>query len=100
MRLIHLAAVLLTLGLISCQPKEPKEPTRPRHQAAVLDYTMPRLTGIEFAEELNALDPEVSVIIATGNLDVAPLENARPANVKAVLRKPFRVEDILSVTSI
>ena len=40
MRLIHLAAALFTLGLISCQPKEPEKPSRPRHQAAVLDYTM------------------------------------------------------------
>ena len=37
MRFTHLAAVLLATGLISCEPKEPE---KPRHQAAVLDYTM------------------------------------------------------------
>lgn len=65
---------------------------------ALLDYTMPKLNGLELAQQLDELYPALHVVIATGNLDVAPLEKAKPENVKSILRKPFQIEEILSAT--
>lgn len=65
------------------------------HDLALLDYTMPKLNGFELALRFERLCPTLDVIIATGNLDLAPLEKAKPANVKTILRKPFRMKDII-----
>ncbi|MCI0452244.1 MAG: ATP-binding protein [Candidatus Latescibacteria bacterium] len=57
-------------------------------RAVITDQTMPRLTGIELARQLKALQPGVAVILTTGygeNLVSAPIGSG----VDAVAAKPF-----------
>jgi len=63
----------------------------------VLDQTMPKLTGLEFAGELSARCPEVPVILYTGyseSLSAAELDRAR---VRALMRKPIEPDVLLQL---
>ena len=66
-----------------------------RFDAAVLDYTMPGKTGIDLARDILALNPDLPVILATGDLDRSKVE--QPPNIVGVLKKPFRAEALLAI---
>ena len=61
----------------------------------ITDYTMPGMTGLEFAQKIVGQFPELPVILISGyaqnRLDKA--QNDSP-NIKAVLRKPLRSENL------
>lgn len=59
----------------------------------LLDLGMPGISGYDALAELQLLDPDVKVVIITG-LD--PDEERLPG-VKAVLRKPFRLTDVIDL---
>ena len=63
---------------------------------ALVDLGMPSMDGWEVSKRLNGLRPEFPIILATGwNVSVDDgLE--RGAQVKAVLRKPFGMQDLTS----
>ncbi len=56
---------------------------------ALLDQTMPRLTGIELATRLLRLRPGLPVVIYTGHSDAITEDSVRAAGVRALLRKPI-----------
>ena len=56
---------------------------------ALLDQTMPRLSGIELAARMLELRPGLPVVIHTGHSDAITEESVRAAGVRALLRKPI-----------
>jgi CheY-like chemotaxis protein len=57
----------------------------------LLDYVMPRRTGLEVVEELRA-DPdtsEVKVVFLTGRVDIADEASLEALGVVGVIEKPF-----------
>jgi nitrogen-specific signal transduction histidine kinase/ActR/RegA family two-component response regulator len=56
---------------------------------ALLDQTMPRLTGIGLAARLLRVRPDMPVVIHTGHSDSINEDSARAAGVRALLRKPI-----------
>ncbi len=61
----------------------------------LLDQTMPKLTGLEFAAELSTTCPDVPVILYTGyseSLSAAELDRAR---VRGLMRKPVEPDVLL-----
>ena len=58
---------------------------------AILDQTMPHLTGTELAAEARELRPGLPVLLYTGYAADLSEERARAAGVRAVLRKPLDV---------
>jgi CheY-like chemotaxis protein len=57
----------------------------------LLDFVMPRLTGLEVVEELRA-DPktaEVKVVFLTGRVDIADEGSLEALGVVGVIEKPF-----------
>jgi len=65
-----------------------------RFEAIITDLTMPELSGIELVRIIQALRPDLPVIITTGNSLSLDPEAARLAGVRGVLEKPFSLESL------
>jgi len=59
------------------------------------DYTMPEMTGVDLAAQIAAVAPLVPIVLMTG-YSAASLGPTTP-HVRAVLQKPFRVEQLAAV---
>ena len=66
------------------------------YDVAVIDFTMPKMTGLEVAQEMHSLNSDVPVFVATGNLDDGEAREAFSPNVVDVLRKPFEIDALVS----
>lgn len=64
---------------------------------ALLDQTMPRLSGMELATRLLELRPGFPVVLYTGHSDVITEDGVRAAGVRALLRKPIDRAHLRSV---
>ncbi len=63
----------------------------------ILDIAMPSMDGIETAETVRKIDPEVFIIIATGQPDIKPDELLKHLkNDVYFIRKPVREEELLA----
>jgi PAS domain S-box-containing protein len=61
---------------------------------AVLDHTMPRLTGLELAGALLHARPTLPVILYTGHREALSEAQAQAAGVRALVRKPVDVAEL------
>jgi len=72
--------------------------TRPADiQLVFTDLTMPGLNGLELADKMNAIRPDLPVIIATGfggDL-ITPAQLAEHPNIRKVVEKPLNPHDII-----
>ncbi len=53
------------------------------------DFDMSLMTGIELAEKMMEVRPDIPIILCTGYLDQSLSESARAAGIREVIRKPF-----------
>jgi PAS domain S-box-containing protein len=60
-----------------------------RFDLVITDYTMPDLTGIELAEELFKIRPEIPVILYSGAKDLSLPGRAKKAGIREFLEKPL-----------
>ena len=60
----------------------------------VTDFTMPGMTGLDFAEALVQIRPDVPVLMVTGFVEEIPESRLRAAGVRGVLRKPLTLEQL------
>jgi CheY-like chemotaxis protein len=60
----------------------------------IADQTMPRLSGLELAEEMLRIRPGLPVILCSGYSETVNEEGALAAGVTAFLPKPFSVKEI------
>ncbi|MGM0404265.1 MAG: hybrid sensor histidine kinase/response regulator, partial [Thermodesulfobacteriota bacterium] len=58
------------------------------------DQTMPDMTGLELAEKMRRLRPDMPVILCTGYNDKATREKAAKARINALLQKPIAKSDL------
>ena len=66
------------------------------YNLALLDYTMPGMTGIELATELETLIPGLPVVIATGKLDKSALDQSNSKNIEEIIQKPYSSIELLA----
>jgi DNA-binding NtrC family response regulator len=66
-----------------------------RFQIAFVDNHLGPIEGIELIGKIQDVDPDLPCILMTGNLSIDVTVNAIRNGVAGVLRKPFRVEDLL-----
>jgi PAS domain S-box-containing protein len=59
----------------------------------IADLTMPDLTGLELAEAIMGLRPDIPVILCTGFADPANAEKARKMGIAEVIKKPFGIQE-------
>ncbi len=53
------------------------------------DFDMPLMSGIEVAERVLKIRPDVPILLCTGYCDHALIERARSAGIRDVVQKPF-----------
>lgn len=66
-----------------------------RWDLVITDQSMPGLSGVELADELLALRPELPILICSGFSEFVDAGNARELGFSAFLQKPVSVRDLL-----
>jgi PAS domain S-box-containing protein len=66
----------------------------PRIDVLVTDYRMPELSGLELAQHVRAIRPDLPVILVTGHAEGLPTSSV-PPGIYAVIRKPFRISELI-----
>ena len=83
--------------LTACDGEEALEVYR-RHAAEIdlvlLDYSMPKLTGLQVFEELKKLDPRVCVVFSSGYTMDKDGDQLLASGARAFIPKPYRPEDL------
>lgn len=70
-----------------------------RFDLIFLDLLMPRMNGAETFREIHKVDPAANVVIITAYTDSALMAEAFQVGPYAIMRKPFRLEDLRVVLS-
>ena len=65
-----------------------------RFHAVLSDQAMPDMNGMELAQELRSIRPDIPIMLMTGFISTAMLERARGIGVRDVLAKPLVARDI------
>jgi len=61
------------------------------------DMTMPKMTGLGLAKELQRIRPEIPIILSTGFSDLVNDKNASELGIRKVLMKPFSLKDLAAL---
>ena len=64
------------------------------YDAVVTDLNMPRMDGLTFLAKIREAQPDVPVILMTGQLDPVAYAKARELGVVRYLLKPVRIEQL------
>ena len=65
-----------------------------RFDLIITDQTMPEMTGVELAEEIMTIRPDMPVILATGFSHLVDAKLAQSAGIKAFVMKPLTKKEI------
>ena len=60
----------------------------------ITDQTMPEMTGIELAEQVRSIRPDIPIILCTGFSHLVDAETARAAGIKGFAMKPLTKREI------
>ena len=65
----------------------------------ITDQSMPQMTGLELAQELMELRPELPIILVTGFSQVVTPEKAKAAGVREYIMKPLSISELTNAIS-
>ncbi len=68
-----------------------------KYDLVITDHTMPNMTGLEMAEQLKQIRPDIPVIICTGFSDIIDKDNYRSKGINGFMMKPFIKKDVAPV---
>src|SRR5262249_60007359 len=71
----------------------------PGFDLALVDLSMPGLSGWEVAKGLRAAQPAVPIALVTGWGDQIAIEEARARGIDHLIAKPFNVDDLTRLVS-
>lgn len=66
----------------------------------LLDYRMPRMSGIEAFDRIHATAPQAPVILMSGNIPGSDIAELRQRGLSAVLRKPCSRDELLQAVRV
>jgi CheY-like chemotaxis protein len=66
------------------------------HDVVVLDLVMPGMEGLEVLEKFRQLNPQVSVIVVTADIQKTTREQVKAAGAAAILNKPIDKQEFIS----
>ena len=58
------------------------------------DYSMPKMSGLDLAEKIRAITPDIPVIIATGNTEKINRDKAAKSGINKVINKPLMIFEV------
>jgi signal transduction histidine kinase/CheY-like chemotaxis protein/tetratricopeptide (TPR) repeat protein len=64
------------------------------------DHLMPRMNGLEAARQIRSSDPKLPVILMSGYLNEATVENFRAEGFEFFLRKPFEIKELIKMLKV
>ena len=73
--------------------------TGPAFDLALVDLSMPGISGWEVAKGLRAAQPEVPIALVTGWGDQIDLGEARTRGIDYLVAKPFNVDDMIRLVA-
>jgi PAS domain S-box-containing protein len=62
--------------------------------AVITDLNMPAMSGLEFARRVLEIRPGLPILLSSGNLAEAPVEQARLLGIHGVISKPHSLEEL------
>jgi DNA-binding response OmpR family regulator len=65
-----------------------------RFDIVITDQTMPGMTGMELAEEVLKIRPEIPIIVCTGLRESVHRNHAMISNIEAFIMKPFTMAEL------
>ena len=65
----------------------------------ITDLTMPQITGIELANKLMDIRPDIPIILCTGFNDVIDEEKAKSMGIRELLLKPASINELKTAIS-
>jgi CheY-like chemotaxis protein len=65
----------------------------------ITDMTMPGMTGIELAQRLLGIQPDIPIILCTGYHDTLSREKVKELGVREYLTKPYSLREIAGIIS-
>ncbi len=65
-----------------------------QYDLVITDLTMPDLSGLELAEAVKAIRPDMPVILSTGFSELLDEQEARSRGVDIILSKPLSMNDL------
>ena len=65
----------------------------------IADQTMPQMTGLELAQELLAIRPELPIILVTGFSQLVTPEKAKAAGLRDYIMKPLSISELTNAIS-
>ena len=68
-----------------------------RYDLVITDYTMPNMTGVELAEKLLDLRPDIPIILCTGYSDQINENKAKRKGIRAFVMKPIALSGIAKI---
>ncbi len=70
----------------------------------ITDYTMPHMTGLDLANKLHRIRPDIPIILCSGLNDPVPTDKLKKAGIVKFITKPFgkrefsqAVRDVLDI---
>jgi len=61
----------------------------------VTDQTMPKMSGLELAEKILMIRPDMPVVLCTGNSEKIDKDRAKTYGIRAILQKPIDIDELL-----
>jgi len=65
-----------------------------RYDLAILDLTMPQMTGVKLARKILQIRGDLPIILTSGFAEQLSQNESKNAGIRALLKKPFRVETL------
>ncbi len=93
-RMLEFMGYHVTIRTSSVEALEAFRATPDKFDLVISDLTMPNMTGMELAEEIMRIRPDVPVILATGFSETVTPEKARKVGVSLYLNKPIILSEL------
>ncbi|HEY4300523.1 MAG TPA: ABC transporter substrate-binding protein [Candidatus Didemnitutus sp.] len=72
------------------------EPSSANIAAVLTDLSMPEMNGLELAERLLALRPDLPIVLASGHLPAETQQVAERMGIRAFVQKPFATQELIA----
>ncbi|MGC4097043.1 MAG: response regulator [Nitrospira sp.] len=75
-----------------------EEMTKRRYDVVLVDYSMPRVNGLQFIEMSHKTWPRTPIILMSADVRISD-ERMRPVGAYACIAKPFAISELLALIS-